>query len=396
MEILEDELYMSLVGMIAFSILSAVTLKVYSKVKGKILLFYSLSWLCNTIYLTVETLGFALLNPLAWKMSYVVLSLSFLLWMLFIDYAFADGISWKRFSVGAVYCAVFMFWALMPDNNVTITTQVQDGQLLYVYDIPSELLYVVLFNLYTVLYSVTFVYWNVGTLRAIPDEKRTEARVMLTSGILMLVMSVLFFVMDLNIITEFKEEISTLTYVLFLFSSTFTTIIIYRFPKITHLLPYRVYRLLVMSKGGVPYVEYKWTEQEIHTVLLSGLFSAIGTISRNITEDASIKTGHVRSVRLDNMEFLMEPKYSPVTVGLVTSRTSNDLRDSLANFTDEFIEMYKTVLYDKDGFVAEIDNQLEVFKDDDIIPLIKRHFPNVPNYIPDGVTTEELMETITK
>jgi len=151
MEILEEELYMGIVAMVAYTVLSLVSLKVYTTDKGKTMLFYSLSWICNTAYLIVEMIGFILLNPIIWKLSYVILSISFLLWMLFIDYAFTDGISWKRFTIGAVYCAIFMFWAFMPGNIVTITSAMQpDGNLLYIYTMPSELLYIILFDLYAV------------------------------------------------------------------------------------------------------------------------------------------------------------------------------------------------------------------------------------------------------
>ena len=117
MQILEEELDMSAVSIIAYAILSTITLKVYSKDKGKTLFFYFLAWLSMTVYLTVEMTGFLLLDPFVWKMSYVVLSVSFVFWMLFIDYAFSDGISWKRFSIGAAYCSILVFWAFMPGNR---------------------------------------------------------------------------------------------------------------------------------------------------------------------------------------------------------------------------------------------------------------------------------------
>ncbi len=379
-EILEDELYMSAVSIVAYTILSLLTLKVYLKSKGKTLLFYFLAWFSMSFYLIVEMLGFVFLNPFIWKMSYVILSVSFLFWMLFIDHAFSDGISWKRFSIGAVYCSVFVFWALMPGNSVEITTSVPDGQLLYTYAVPAELLYIVLFDLYTVLYGSTFVYWNISTLKVIPDQKRKEAKIMLVAGVSMLVTSALFFVMDIGLIPVFKEEISMVSYILLLVGSVLSTAIIYRFPRITHLLPYTVYRLVITNKTGVPYYEHKWSPKEIELTLLSGWFAAVSTMVKSVTDE--IEMGIVREMVFDKVVFLLEARYSPVTIGVVTSKSSKDLRNSIAEFSSDFVNFYYDTLYNKDGFPKEIkQNTTAIFLDADVERLIQKHFPNVPNYI---------------
>jgi hypothetical protein len=367
--------------MIAYAIITVVGLKVYAKGNGKAILFYSLSWLCNTIYILMESISIFLKIEILWKLSYTILSSSFIFWMLFIDYAFNDDISWKKFSIGIAYFTVLTFWTWYPTNNVSISFI--SGT--YIIDIPQEFIYAILFDSYMLLFAGTFFYWAFSTYKSVPDNKKKESISMIIAGLVTIIGSILLIFTDFGLFIEMYDLISTLVYLSLISSSIISLIVIYRFPTIMHLLPYEVYELIVMSKGGVPYVQHKWSDKRMETALMTGLFSAITTIKESITDD--LEVGRVREMVMENVVFLLESKYSPVTFALVTSKSSRDLKTSLSDFSSNFVKVFYDLLYDENGFIKNVNgNPSEYFKKDVVDDMIGKHFSNVPSLM--GVDNE--------
>lgn len=381
MKIYDTDIYVSLAGSIAFFIAAFISLKQFNKNKGKVLFFFLLTWMFNGVFFLLDAIGIALRSELIFKIQYSIFyPLQFTFWTAFIDYATTDSIGWKKISIAIGTWVAFFTWLWHPAFTITIVdTPLPDGTLLIDYIIPLEIeiVFRILLDAYTLLFALFMFYWNYLTYRAVPKSMKKDAMVMFLSGILLVVAAVLLFFGDFELIDNTLSFF--LMYIAMLTSVFLSTIVIHRNPKITYILPYSVYRILVTSKGGTPYIEYNWSEHEVNTTLLAGLFSAISMMAKGTLD--KIETGRIKEVNFQNAIFLTETTYSPVNIGLLASKSSKDLRAGLSNFSSEFVKFYSKFLYNDDGLPAEFVDAQNVFKKEDYLELLNKHFGNVPRFV---------------
>jgi len=385
----EEDIYLGLIGVVAIFFTSAVGFSMFSKKKSKVLLYFAVSWLCNGVYLLLETLAFFTLDMMVWKLAISVMSFSFLLWMVFIDYTINDGIGFKKFAIGAVYVSVILIWTWRPENTITTSPISLTSWLI---TIPFETIFFAMNDSFALLFGISFSYWAIKTWKESPADYRKPSGIISASGVFLVITAILVIMNDFKIIEDEEGIISGLMYVPFLLSVVSSAVIIKKYPALLHLLPYRVYRLIISSKNGANYYEYKWSEDKIDTVMLAGLLSAIGTMTKGTME--KIKTGHIKEVVLDKANFIMVNDYSPVTIGIITSKTSKDLKDSIEKFANDFVKKYYNLLYTKDGFPVDIRQEPStVFLDADMKALVQEYFSNVPNFVMAKIAPE-LMENL--
>ncbi|MHA1682848.1 MAG: hypothetical protein ACTSUE_18060 [Promethearchaeota archaeon] len=371
----------SAIGGILFVVVSIITFNLYIKKRTKAILFFFLTWLMIAMYFLFESLSVAFQDPLLYKIDYsIILPLSLGLWMVFLDYTQKDEISWKKMMIASgMFMSLFIYMWHPASNLHFDSSKFPD----YWQWTPSILgnWYYILSNSCIFILGVSFFLWTVVTFRAAPKIMRRQTTSLLVSGIIMLVAAFVIFVQDLLLVV----------FVCITLSSFISTTVISRDPKITHVLPYKVYRLIITSKGGTPYYQHNWSEHEINTILLSGLFSAIGSMAKATLEDLNV--GTIKEVRLQNGVFLTETQYSPVNVGLLASKTSVELKAAIAKFTKAFLEKYYKQLYNEDGFPVDITKDpAKVFLKEDMTELIEDNFSNIPSYIIPGLTTDALLD----
>ena len=372
-----DEVLFGFFVVLACTVASIVTAKLWFKNKGKSLFFYLIWWILSTCYVLFENISIVFESQEIWKISYTLLSFTFLAWMIFLDYTFSVQIGWKRFSIGLGYAILFTTWLWRPENNVVIT---RVGLILN-YEIPFEIGFLVLTDLYFLLLGISVLYWAIKTHDVAPRKYKKHMLAFVVVSILIIVTTTLNVMLnDLNMFPDdTKSIISLLLYASFLSVAFISMIVLYKAPLIVHLLPYTVYRLMINSKDGVPYYEKKWSDDEINVTLLAGLLSAIGTMTKGTLDN--INTGKIQEVKLENAVMLIVDKYSPVTVSLIASKSSRDLRDSLDNFTTSFVGEYKNILYDSNGFSSVMKGDPnDIFKKSEISAIINKHFSNVPDF----------------
>jgi hypothetical protein len=221
------------------------------------------------------------------------------------------------------------------------------------------------------LNGIAYLYWAVNTFRKSPPALKKRARSLLLMSILMVVgLSIQFFAVgDL----EFLLVIQSILIVLIVIG---TLIIIKNEPRIAHLLPYTVYKLIVTSKNGPKYYTKSWADSGIDDDMLAGLMSAIGTVVKNTLQ--KIKTGAISEIKMYKGVMLTEMRYLPVNIVIVASKASGALKEALESFGEEFMKVFYNDLYDKDGFAKEVLDGTGVFTDAKVEPLIAKYFKNVP------------------
>ena len=102
-----------------------------------------------------------------------------------------------------------------------------------------------------------------------------------------------------------------------------------------YILPFKVSRLDVIKKpSGGALDSYVWNEVGLNQNVLSGLLTAIRTISHEL-----LKMGELGEVHLQEGILILDTSEN-VVVDLVSSKSSKYLRSSLKKFTQEFEKQF--------------------------------------------------------
>jgi len=373
MQYLLEEVPTNLVAAILYGIISVMAIRIARNNGGKSLVAFFMYLLSNALYLIFETASIILLNATIWKLAQTLVGVSFMSWMVFLDYTFSDELTWKKMVVGASFLALYITWMWHPENIMIVMV---DSDTI-VFSMQYEMVFHILFDWNINAMTVTMLYWAIKTLKESPPDHVKMANLMLGTSIIMLVSSIMLVLTDF----VFESDVtSAIMYATFLGGSFMIAYIIFTHPIIIHLLPYKVYRLIIMSHSGVPYYIKSWSPVEINEVLLTGLFSAIDSMSRGTMND--IKGGEVEEVKFKKAIMISVNKYSPVVIAILASKTSRELRHSLERFSIDFVGSYYKILYDKDGLSRVIkEHPSKVFNQEKMDEMVGVYFKNVPDFI---------------
>ena len=397
MELFEEDGYTSLIGFITFLAITIIALRLLAKQKGKVLFFFFLTWLFNAIFLLTDALGILLGGDVfLFRLEYsVFFAIQFVFWMAFLDYAQNDQIGWKKIGLGIAAAIAMFVWVWRPDSNeITIGPGSQPTS--FIYNIPAEFGFNVLYTAIASMFAISMLYWTALTFKASPPHMKKTSGALLVAGVLLVVTDFLLVVS--NFFLTDNADFASLILILFamalIVSSLLTTIVIYKEPKIIHLLPYKVYRLFVSSKDGTPYYEKAWSEHEVNSIMTAGLLSAIGSFAKETLKD--VQAGSISEIQMRKGILLTEMQYSPVNIALLASKASKDLRDALSKFSAEFVKTYYSSIYDKDGFPVNIspDKISQIFEQEKVDAIVTAHFSSIPSFIRPGITTDQLMGKI--
>ena len=138
---------------------------------------------------------------------------------------------------------------------------------------------------------------------------------------------------------------------------------ILREPKLLYILPFTVYRILVKDREGYPLFDHDWAESNINETLFTGFINSVQIMSEEV-----MKVGGLLDINLsEGILILHELDY--ITVGLVSSKSSRLLKDSLINFSREFEKKFQRELKqldrDKKSYISGYE-------------LIDKYFSNFP------------------
>jgi hypothetical protein len=210
---------------------------------------------------------------------------------------------------------------------------------------------------------ITF-YWGLKTFLYSPPFIKKEARIFFLGITIMSIIS--FFIYFLY----FFFSIFLILYsVIFSLGALIFMIAIIREPKLLYILPFEVNRILVKDREGFPLFDHDWSESNISDNIFSGFVNAVQIMSEEVIN----KGGILDIILSDGILILRESEF--ITVGLVASKPSKLLRESLINFSDEFQMKFMKLLKT---------NCREIDKYDDAYELIEKYFSNFPSKLVSG------------
>jgi hypothetical protein len=371
-ELTEDQLIVfgltATIG-IALIVISVVALGIYTKQKSRLLLYFFLSWVAFGAFIILSD-GVATLmkDVFLYQASYAfVAPLTVIFWFAFVDEAMHEGLGIKKtivaFTASAIM-ATFVF--LVPGGFDPISGA---------YAIPGVYgsWWLQIVNVVFSLNGLAYFYWAVNTFRKSPPALKKKASSLLVMSFLMVFGLAIQFIAVGEL--EFLLVVQSILIVMIVIG---TLVIIKNEPRIAHLLPYTVYKLIITSKNGPKYYTKSWADSGIDDDMLAGLMSAIGTVVKNTLQ--KIKTGAISEIKMYKGVMLTEMRYMPVNIVLVASKASGALKESLEGFGEELTKVFYDALYDKDGFAKEVLDGSNTFTNEKMEPLIAKYFKNVPEF----------------
>ncbi|MHA1385360.1 MAG: hypothetical protein ACTSR3_16530 [Candidatus Helarchaeota archaeon] len=158
-----------------------------------------------------------------------------------------------------------------------------------------------------------------------------------------------------------------ITLLVFSIGALFCAIAFLKEPRLSYILPFQVYDLLVIeTEGGVPIFTYKFREiidDKMDSMLFSGMMHALN----KFTEGSMQKK--IREIHLDEAILIMNRSSElPLVCVLIASRSSQLLRDALSSFANKFYKNYSSLISKK--------VKHEIFED--ASKLVEEFFPFIP------------------
>jgi len=380
-----DDLIYEFIGASFIIAASMISLGLYMKRRSKLLASFFVAWLTMAMYVLFTAISDLFESPLIARISDSMFpTLSLVFFLVFLDYAQNDQVSPKKMAFGFFVFAMIFTWVWYPANEILYI----NGTRFYsFYDIYYQVQNVCLAAL-----AFIIVYWFIITARSLPPSLVKLRPYLYIGSVFGLMASVPVFVA--NVFTDL---------VIFSFIGTvgiafISTLAIRKEPRLVHLLPFKVYRLIISSKGGCLYYERQWCDIDVDSVMIAGMMSAINSFSKGALrektdddnlKDPSLKTGEkfdagaIYEMRLKKAVILSEMQYAPVNILLLSSKASKDLKVSLEDFSASFMQEFKSELYTKDGFAIEVTMaDIDwVFGQEKIDRITNKFFSNISSFI---------------
>lgn len=216
-----------------------------------------------------------------------------------------------------------------------------------------------LIDLLSLIMLLLIAYWGFKTWLNCPFLIKRDANFFLAGIIIATIIP--------SILSIFRTVNPILYNILFFMISTIGAIIftiaIVKEPKLLYILPFTIYRILVKDKKGYPLFDHDWSESEINEIMFTGFINAVQLMSEEV-----MHVGGLIDINLEKgMLILYETNL--ITVGLVASKSSKLLRDTLVNFSKEFEEIFEWKLKQS---IIDMDEY------DSAYSLIDKYFSNFP------------------
>ncbi len=154
--------------------------------------------------------------------------------------------------------------------------------------------------------------------------------------------------------------------ILFGIGTLIFSISILREPKLLYFLPFKINRILVKDRDGSPLFDHSWSELVVDENIFTGFLNAVQLMSEEV-----MNIGGLLDINLEQ-GILIVNESKLITVGLVASKSSKLLRESVVKFTQEFEIKFQRELKSSDKGISHYEGAYE---------LIEKYFSNFPYHI---------------
>jgi hypothetical protein len=324
----------------------------FPKTKRITSLFYlRLGFFCIGLYMLFDGLAILFISGLFSRLSCVILFPVCNFLIIGINYTLKE----KYYSFGLLVVfslgILLIYFAFQPDSTY-ITNYLGYPR------IEWNGLFNILGIIFTGICSMYLFFWGVKTFKNAPFLLRKDALLFFLGIFIGNILGILFYLL------YFIEGV----FILFSNSAMIIGLIIInlaflREPKLLFILPFKIYRIVVKDKNGHPLYDHDWSETEISETIFTGFLNAVQLMSEEV-----MHIGGLLDINLEDGILILKESEN-ITVGLVASKSSKLLRDSVINFTNDFETKFKRELKSSVTKMSQYDAAFE---------LIEKYFSNFP------------------
>lgn len=278
----------------------------------------------------IDALGNFFASPLLYSFRFFAMWGIGLVYLTLLDHLTRDSIDPAKLGILVIFAATSTFaeyadlggtWTFTTDILGYQTMTILPGGMYY-YLMGAGLIYILLLGI---------IYFG-RIITATPRELRHAPEYIALAGVLLFDGGVISLI-AIPHVPPFVTPLLCATFVIL------ATIALYMKPRLGHVLPFKLLRLVVVeTKGGIPLFSHTWqTGEELGD---GNLFAgAIQGITLLLKE--SLRHGTTREIRLDDAALLVHRDTSfAVAYVLVATKISKDVREHLARFAARFSAEY--------------------------------------------------------
>lgn len=345
------ETIVDFIGAISGIVLTLVTYYSPKVKKIKSLFFIRLGFIFFWTFMLLDGISFLLLNEIIGLISGFILIPAALFIIIGINYTMRESF----YSYGLILLSglffLFIYVGLQPG---VIDIEYQSGY----FRVRWLGLFGILAILITGVVMVYIFFWGIRTWINTPFLIKKEATIFLIGILLIFPLGLLFYIFYVFeplfiLLSDFTVSIGALLIAL----------IVIREPKLLYILPFTIYRIVVKNKDGVPLYYHDWSESRLNETIFTGFLNAVQLMSEEV-----MNIGGLLDINLEEGILILKESEN-ITVGLVSSKSSKLLRDSVVKFTADF-EL---------KFSRELKNSVsDSTQYEDAFELIDKYFSNFP------------------
>ncbi|MFW9866604.1 MAG: hypothetical protein ACFFEN_10955 [Candidatus Thorarchaeota archaeon] len=319
--------------------------------KIRSLLYIRLGIYFMGLFFLIDVLSILFLSTLLCRIYALMLFPSTVFFIIGINYVIKDSFNSVAlilaFSLGILYC----FVALQPNSvNLIIESGFLTTNMAGLFEIVGDC--------FQVLLGIVVFYWGLKTLLNVPFLIRREALIffigIIFASIVTLIIYIFYYLDPIYI--SFANIATGVGCFMFI-------IAIVREPKLLYILPYTVHRIIVKDREGFPLYDHDWAESKVNETLFSGFLNAVQLMSADV-----MNIGGLLDINLEEGILILKES-ELITVGLIASKSSVLLRDSIVNFTNDFEKKFEKELKRSVKDMTQYEGT---------IGLVEKHFSNFP------------------
>ncbi|MFX1478384.1 MAG: hypothetical protein ACFFCI_09645 [Promethearchaeota archaeon] len=319
--------------------------------KIRSLLYIRLGIYFMGLFFLIDVLSILLLNTLLCRIYALMLFPSTVFFIIGINYVIKDSFNSVAlilaFSLGILYCYI----AIQPNSvNLIFESGFLTTNMAGLFEIIGD-------SFQILLGSVVF-YWGMKTLLNVPFLIKKEALIFFIGIVFASLITLIIYIFSYwdPIYISFANIATGIGSFMFI-------IAIVREPKLLYILPYTVHRIIVKDREGFPLYDHDWAESKVNESLFSGFLNAVQLMSEDV-----MNIGGLLDINLEEGILILKES-ELITVGLIASKSSVLLRDSVVNFTNDFEKKFEKELKRSVKDMTQYEGTIE---------LVEKHFSNFP------------------
>lgn len=305
-------------------------------------------------FFALDAFGILFLNIVIGKIAGLMFFPSAIFTAIGINYVIKETYNSIFLIIGSSFGILLCFLAFLPD---AVIIEYVNGEM----TINWSGYFLLIGDFYQLLPLLLLFYWVFRTWLSAPFPIKKEATIFLIGTILGSPIALVFYLF--NFWDKIFLLISDLTGALGLLIFCISII---REPKLLYVLPFKVYRILVKDRKGFPLFDHDWSKSNINEKIFTGFVNAVQVMSEEV-----MNIGGLLDINLKEGILILHESES-ITVGLVSSKTSLLLKESIINFTKDFEILFQRELKESCSDMKKFESAYT---------LIDKYFSNFPSRV---------------